>query len=317
MSTEFSKMFNCKYPIIGAPMFLVSNVEMVSEISLAGGVGTFPSLNCRTTEELETWIGEIKEKVKGLPFGVNLILHKSNERYAEDKEIVLKHKVPLIISSLGNPTDLVKEARAIGTKVFCDVINMKHAKKAVSAGADGLIVVSSGAGGHAGPLSPFASIPWFKSEFSVPIIAAGAIASGHSMAAALALGADGVSVGTRFIASKEAQVEEGYKKAIVNSSPESIFMSRALSGVNASVMRTEHTENFYQWENSLKGKLSQWLMYKLMKKGLKLKKKYSWNNVWSAGQSVGEVHEVLSCREIVEKFNQDFKTVKERFNSLC
>ncbi len=311
MSTEFTKMLNCKYPIIGAPMFLVSNVDMVSEISLAGGVGTFPTLNCRSVEQLEEWIVEIKKRVGDLPFGVNLILHKSNTRYEEDKALVLKHKVPFIISSLGDPTKLVKETREIGTKVFCDVINMKHAKKAVSAGADGLIVVSTGAGGHAGPLSPFASIPWFSKEFNIPIIAAGSIASGKTMAAALALGAQGVSVGTRFIASKEAQVEQGYKDAIVESSPESIFMSRALSGVNASVMRTKNTEDFYQWENSFKGKASQWIMYNLMKKGLKLKKKYSWNNVWSAGQSVGEVESVLNCREIVESFMSDFSEVKE------
>ncbi len=296
-------MLGCKYPIIAAPMFLVSNPEMVIETSLAGGVGTFPTLNCRTSEELDQWIVKIKEKVGDLPFGVNLILHKSNTRLEEDKKVVFKHKVPLIISSLGNPQSLLSEARPLGIKVVCDVINTKHARKAVEVGVDGLIVVSTGAGGHAGTLSPFCSLPYFKDLFKdTPIIAAGGISDGRQLHAALSLGASAVSVGTRFIASSEAKVDEGYKNSIVESGPEDIFMSKALSGVNASILKTKESKDFYDWDNSLRGKISQYIQYKLMKSGLKLKKKYSWNNVWSAGQSVGEVKEVLSCREIIDSF---------------
>jgi len=312
LDTDFTKMMGCEYPIIAAPMFLVSNPEMVIETSLAGGVGTFPTLNCRSLYELEDWILRIKDKVGDRPWGVNLILHKSNKRLEEDKKIVLKHKVPLIISSLGNPQDLLKEARPLGTKVICDVINIKHAKKAVEAGVDGLIVVSAGAGGHAGPLSPFNSLPYFKKSFpDTMIIAAGGISSGAQLLSARALGASAVSVGTRFIASKEAEVVEGYKSAIVRSGPEDIFMSKALSGVNASVLRTPESEDFYQWNKSWKGKFSQMLQLLFFKGGLKLKKKYSWNNVWSAGQSVGQVQQVLSCKEIVTSFIEDYHETKK------
>ncbi len=317
MNTSFTQMMGCKYPIIAAPMFLVSNPKMVIETTLAGGIGTFPTLNCRSTEELDLWLTEIKEKVGDLPFGVNLILHGSNTRLQADKEVVFKHKVPLIISSLGNPQDLLSEARPLGIKVICDVINTKHAKKAVSVGVDGLIVVSTGAGGHAGPLSPFCSLPFFKEMFpDTPIIAAGGISSGEQLAASLALGASAVSVGTRFIASKEAEVDEGYKSSIVASGPEDIFMSKALSGVNASILKTKESQKFYEWDNSLRGKISQYITYKFMKSGLKLKKKYSWNNVWSAGQSVGEVRAVLSCKEILEKFIQEFEEVRNKLGQL-
>ncbi len=317
MNTFFTQMMNCKYPIIAAPMFLVSNPEMVIETTLAGGVGTFPTLNCRSSEELDQWITKIKEKVGDLPFGVNLILHPSNTRLEADKEIVFKHKVPLIISSLGNPQALLKEARPLGIKVICDVINTKHAKKAVSVGVDGLIVVSTGAGGHAGTLSPFCSLPYFKKMFpDTMIIAAGGISSGEQLAAALALGASAVSVGTRFIASKEAEVEQAYKDSIVKLGPEDIFMSKALSGVNASILKTKESLKFYDWDRSLTGKLSQYIQYKLHKGGLKLKKKYSWNNVWSAGQSVGEVEKVLTCKEIINKFIAEFNETLSELGKL-
>lgn len=311
LKTDFTEMMGCRYPIIGAPMFLVSNPEMVIQTSLAGGVGTFPTLNCRSLYDLEDWILRIKEKIGDLPWGVNLILHKSNKRLAEDTKIVLKHKVPLIISSLGNPQELLKEARPQGTKVICDVINTKHAKKAVEVGVDGLIVVSAGAGGHAGPLSPFSSLPYFKKQFpGTPIIAAGGISSGEHLLASMALGATAVSVGTRFIASAEADVVKGYKDAIVKSGPEDIFMSKALSGVNASVLKTKESEAFYKWDKSLRGKITQYFQYLFFKSGLKLKKKYSWDNVWSAGQSVGEVDNVLTCKEIVDKFISEYAGAK-------
>jgi nitronate monooxygenase len=307
IKTRFTETFGTKLPIIGAPMFLVSNPTMVSEISLGGGLGVFPTLNCRSVEELDAWTSEIEDKVGDKPYGVNLIVHKSNERLMQDLDLILSRKVSLIVSSLGDPSRLISEAHKKNVKVICDVINLKHGAKALSAGADGLIVVSAGAGGHAGPLSPFASLPWFRKEFpDKMIVAAGSISSGRTMAASLCLGADAVSVGTRFIASKEAQVEQGYKDAIVEATPEDIFMSRALSGVNASVMKTNHNKDFYEWDQSLSGKVYQYIYYNLMKRGLKLKKKFSWNNVWSAGQSVGEVSEIVACREILSQFETEY-----------
>lgn len=313
IDTEFTRMFGCRYPLIGAPMFLVSNVPLVTAVSKAGGLGCFPSLNCRSTEEFEEWVEKIRAEIGDLPYGVNLILHKSNqERLATDLEVVLKNKIPLIISSLGDPTEMIKEAHKNGIKVFCDVINDKHAKKAVDAGADGLVVVGSGAGGHAGPLSPFAAIPWFKEQYKVPVVAAGAIASGKVMASALALGAEGVSVGTRFIASSEAAADQDYKEAVVKAEPGDIFLTPALSGVNASIIKTKETQEFYEWERSFRGKASLWFMSKLMKRGLKLKRKYSWKNVWSAGQSVGQVTSIESSQKIIEDFVLEyFETLKK------
>ena len=307
IKTQFTQLFGTRLPIIGAPMFLVSNPDMVSEISLGGGLGVFPTLNCRSLEELDSWIDEIESKIGDKAYGVNLIVHKSNKRFFQDLDLVLNRNVSLIVSSLGNPSRLISEARKKNVKVMCDVINLKHGEKALRSGADGLIVVSAGAGGHAGPLSPFASLPWFKKKFPDKlIVAAGSISSGKTMAAALCLGADAVSVGTRFIASKEAKVDQGYKDAIVEATPEDIFMSRALSGVKASVIRTKHNQDFYDWDQSLKGKISQYIHYNLMKKGLKLKKKFSWNNVWSAGQSVGEINKIAPCRDILSQFEMEY-----------
>ena len=310
IKTRFTETFGIKLPIIGAPMFLVSNPEMVSEITLGGGLGVFPTLNCRSVAELESWIDQIESKVGDKPYGVNLIVHKSNDRLLQDLDLVLSRKVSLIVSSLGDPSKLISEAHKKNVKVICDVINLKHGEKALRSGADGLIVVSAGAGGHAGPLSPFASLPWFREKFPDKIIvAAGSISSGTTMAASLCLGADAVSVGTRFIASKEANVEKGYKDAIVKATPEDIFMSRALSGVNASIMKTEHNKDFYEWDQSLRGQIYQFIYYNLMKKGLKLKKKFSWSNVWSAGQSVGEVSEIVACREILSQFETEYREI--------
>ena len=307
INTRFTDFFGTKLPIIGAPMFLVSNPDMVSEITLAGGLGVFPTLNCRSVDELEEWLDQIESRVGDKPYGVNIIVHKSNERLKQDLDLVLSRKVSLIVSSLGDPSNLISDAHKRNVKVICDVINLKHGEKALGSGADGLIVVSAGAGGHAGPLSPFASIPWFRQKFPDKlIVAAGSISSGSQMAASICLGADAVSVGTRFIASKEAKVEQGYKDAIVEATPEDIFMSKALSGVNASVMRTRHNKDFYNWDQSFKGKVSQYIYYNLMKKGLKLKKKFSWNNVWSAGQSVGEISEIVACKDILSQFETEY-----------
>ena len=362
ISTRFTELLGTKLPIIGAPMFLVSNPKMVSEITLNGGLGVFPTLNCRSLKELESWLDEIESKVGDKPYGVNLIVHKSNKRFFQDLDLVLRCKASLIVSSLGDPSPIIERVertkrtkrvertgqieqvertgqiertkrierteqaertgqaertrwtRKKNVKVICDVINLKHGEKALRSGADGLIVVSAGAGGHAGSLSPFASIPWFKKMFSDKlIIAAGGVSSGTTMAAALCLGADAVSVGTRFIASKEAKADQGYKNAIVEATPEDIFMSRALSGVNASVIKTKHNQDFYEWDQSLRGKIYQYFYYSLMKKGLKLKKKFSWSNVWSAGQSVGEVHDIITCREILLQFEKEYLKV---LNSL-
>lgn len=316
IETSFTKMLNIRYPIIGAPMFLVSNVDMVIEISEAGGVGTFPALNYRPIEEYQKALKTIKSRTQK-PIGVNIIVNKSNGRQRDDLKYALNAGVELFITSLGNPKTVIEEAHKNGAKVLCDVTNLEHAQKVQDLGADGVIAVGQGAGGHAGPISPLVLIPWLKRKLRIPVIAAGGIADGYSMAGAIAAGAEGVSIGTRFIASKEAGVDQDYKNAVVKASPEDIVMTTRVSGTPAAVIKTEYIEKV--------GTDLPWLIKTL--KDHPLTKKYvvplihltgmkslenaatkpTWKTVWSAGQSVGLVHEILSCREIIEKLVNEYQ----------
>lgn len=322
ISTDFTRMLGIRYPIIGAPMFLVSNVDMVVEISEAGGVGTFPSLNFRPLEKYREALAEIKKRT-AKPVGVNIIVNKSNVRQGDDLRVALDAGVELFITSLGNPKEVIKQAHAQGAKVICDVTNLTHALKVQDMGADGVVAVSSGAGGHAGPISPLVLLPWLKKELSIPVIAAGGIANGQTMAAALALGASAVHVGTRFIASKEATVQDGYKQAIIKSSPEDIVMTTKISGTPAAVINTPDVQKMgleLPWvvkqlkDHSLTkkyvGPLIHWVGMNVLEKSAK---QTTWKEVWSAGQSVGLIDEVTSCKEIIDDFVRDYQ---ETLNSL-
>lgn len=315
IETAFTKMMNVQYPIIGAPMFLVSNVDMVVAISEAGGIGTLPSLNYRPPEKFSEALKEIKLKTKK-PIGVNIIVNKSNSRALTDFKTSLDHGVELFITSLGSPKEIIRDAHAQGAKVICDVINLEHAKKVQDLGADGVIAVSTGAGGHAGPISPIVLISWLQKKLNIPVIAAGGVADGASMASMLTLGASAVSIGTRFIASHEAQVEPAYKEAVVNASPEDIVMTTRLSGTPAAVINTAYIQKM--------GLDIPWYLKFL--KNQKVTKKYavplihflgskaleeaatgpSWKTVWSAGQSVGLIDDILSCKEIIEKLISEY-----------
>jgi nitronate monooxygenase len=318
IETSFTKLFNIRYPIIGAPMFLVSNVDMVVEISEAGGIGTFPALNYRPIEEYQKALKAMKARTQK-PIGVNIIVNKSNTRQNDDLKHALNAGVELFITSLGSPKTVIAEAHKSGAKVICDVTNLEHAKKVQDLGADGVIAVAQGAGGHAGPTSPLVLIPWLKRELKIPVIAAGGIADGHSMAGALACGADAVSIGTRFIASTEAGVEQDYKDAVVNASPEDIVMTTRVSGTPAAVINTPYVQKMgtdLPWliktlkENPLTKKYVVPLIHLAGMRALEqAATKPTWKTVWSAGQSVGLVHEILSCRAIVEKLVREYNQV--------
>ena len=241
IETPFTQMMNIQYPIIGAPMFLVSNADMVVAISEAGGIGTFPSLNYRPEAKFAEALKEMKSRTKK-PIGVNIIVNKSNTRAQADIKTSLDHGVELFITSLGSPKDVIREAHKQGAKVICDVINLEHAKKVQDLGADGVIAVAAGAGGHAGPISPIVLVSWLKKKLEIPVIAAGGIADGATMASMLVLGASAVSVGTRFIACKEAGVDQAYKDAVVRATPEDIVMTTRLSGTPAAVINTPYIE---------------------------------------------------------------------------
>ncbi|MFV3409398.1 NAD(P)H-dependent flavin oxidoreductase [Bdellovibrio bacteriovorus] len=315
IKTSFTDTMGIDYPIIAAPMFLVSNTDIVVEASEAGGIGTFPALNYRPIEQYAEALKNIKSRTKK-PIGVNVIVNKSNTRQNEDIKVALDHGVDMFITSLGSPKSVIQDAHKNGAKVFCDVTNLEHALKVQDMGADGVIAVGAGAGGHAGPISPLVLIPWLKTRLQIPIIAAGGIAHGSMISACLALGASGVSVGTRFIASREAQVDQSYKDAIVKSTPEDIVMTTRVSGTPAAVINTPYVQKM--------GTDLPWAMkilkdYKLTKKymvplihlmGMKSLEaaatKPTWKTVWTAGQSVGLVEEILTVKEIYAKLINEY-----------
>jgi len=317
IKTPFAETMNIKYPIIAAPMFLVSNTDIVVNASEAGGIGTFPALNYRPLEAYAEALKNIKSRTKK-PIGVNVIVNKSNARQADDIKIALDHGVDVFITSLGSPKQVIADAHKNGAKVLCDVTNLEHAKKVQDMGADGVIAVGAGAGGHAGPISPLVLIPWLKSELQIPIIAAGGIAHGSMIAACLALGASGVSVGTRFIASKEATIDQSYKDAIVNSTPEDIVMTTRVSGTPAAVINTPYVQKIgtdLPWilktlkGNSMTKKYAVPLIHLMGMKSLeKAATKSSWKEVWTAGQSVGLVDDILTVQEIFAKLVNEFET---------
>lgn len=315
LKTPFTELMQIDLPIIQAPMFLVSNEDMVVEASEAGGIGTFPALNYRPIEAYAAALKNIRARTQK-PIGVNIIVNQSNTRQKEDLKIALDHGVNLFITSLGNPKNVIAEAHKNGAKVVCDVTNLEHAQKVQDQGADGVIAVGAGAGGHAGPISPLVLIPWLKEKLTIPIIAAGGISHGSQIAAALALGASAVSVGTRFIACKEAQIDPAYKDAIVNSSPEDIVMTTRVSGTPAAVIRTPYIDKIgtdlplalkILKENKHTKKYIVPLIHLAGSKALEAAAtKATWKTVWSAGQSVGLVHEILSCREIMDKLTREY-----------
>ena len=315
IETDFTKLLGCRYPIIGAPMFLVSNADTVVAISEAGGVGTFPALNYRPIEKYREALKEMRARTKK-PIGVNVIVNKSNLRQNDDLKCALDAGVNMFITSLGSPVNVIREAHKNGAKVFCDVTNLQHALKVQDQGADGVIAVGAGAGGHAGPISPLVLVPWLKEKLKIPVIAAGGIAAGSQIAASLALGASAVSIGTRFIASLEAGVDEAYKRAVVDHGPEDIVMTTRISGTPAAVINTPYVQKIGTDLNPI---------LKILKENPRTKKyammlitylgtldlenaatKASWKTVWSAGQSVGLVHEILSCEKIVEKLVAEY-----------
>ena len=296
IKTAVTDMLGIDLPIIGAPMFLVSYPDLVTAVSNAGGIGTFPALNYRSKEELRDGLTEIREKTDK-PIGVNLILlQRHNPNWREQFEMCLEFKIELIITSLGSPRSIIKEAKSVGAKVFCDVTTMKHARIVVKSDADALIAVAQGAGGHAGTISPFSLIPYLKEEFDVPVIAAGSIGTGQQMAAALSLGADAVYVGTKLIASNEAAAQNEYKTMLVDSAPEDIVYTEKISGIPANWLKRS-VEKVELSEGGVDTGLND--EYK------------RWKDIWSAGHGVGQIKEVKSAGGIIKQMVDDYlKTVK-------
>lgn len=312
--TVLTEMLGIRIPIVAAPMFLVSNEDLVVEASEFGALGAFPALNFRPIERYREALAQIRRRTKR-PIAVNVIVNKSNTRQRQDLKYALEAGVEVFITSLGSPKEVIAEAHRNGARVFCDVTNLEHGLKVQDLGADGVIAVSHGAGGHAGPLSPLVLIPWLKSRLSIPVIAAGGVSHGSAVAACLVLGAAGVSVGTRFIASREAGVDAAYKRAVVEASPEDIVLTTRISGTPAAVINTPYVQSQgteLPWilrrlkENAYAKKYAVPLVHALgMRQLERAATRPTWKSVWSAGQSVGLVEDVLSVCEILEKLTRE------------
>lgn len=303
-------------PLIMAPMFLVSSPEMVINGCLKGVVGTFPALNARTATILENWMQEINETLdaakkenpekKIAPWGINYLVHSSNKRYKEDLKLIAKHKPPIIITALGDPGPVVEVAKEYGGIVLSDVINTKFAKKAIEKGADGLILVGSGAGGHAGELNPISFINEVRQFFDGPLVLSGGMTEGKDILAGEILGADFVYMGTRFIPSVESFAQDEYKKMIVDSSIEDIIYTDAFSGVNANYLIPSILKAGLNPDNLQEKKDVDF-------SNMRNESVKAWKDIWGAGHGIGSIKEIQSVTEIIDELKESYNQKKKSF----
>ncbi len=325
-----------RLPVFAAPLFIISNPESVIAQCKAGIVGSFPALNARGEGELERWLDRIEygienfksslekkdKQFKIAPFAVNQIVHSSNKRLNQDLKICANRKVPIMITSLRPPDEVVSAAHSYGGLVFHDVINIRHAEKAIDANVDGLILVASGAGGHAGILNPFAIVSEVRKIFDGPIVLAGAISKGEHILSALAMGVDFVYVGTRFIASKESTAHNNYKKMILDSNSKDIIYTDIFTGIYGNYLEPSISgAGFDLKSRPLLNKLKMayhFALNKLFKKlnFTTLEKKGSkvWKDIWSAGQGVGSIETVTTVQDIVTNMEIEYKDALNELN---
>ena len=295
-------------PIVQAPMFLVSGPEMVIAAAQAGILGSFPTQNARTSEQLATWLDQIVAGCQGKPWAVNLIVHPTFQRRDADLEQILAHRPDLVITALGSPGHIVDAVHRAGSLVFADVINPTFARKAIDAGVDGLVLVCSGAGGHTGPLSPFAFVDAVREFWDGPIILGGGIASGRGINAAKALGVDLAYLGTRFLASRESMVADDYKQMVIDSGVDDIVCSDAITGVNANWLRESLTRAGFDPANMPKKSEMN------VSASVDAKR---WKDIWAAGQSVGPVKSLQTVQEIVNELDQQYQQSQSATASLA
>ena len=290
-----------RVPVIGAPLFILSNPDLVIAQCKAGVVGSFPALNARPAELLETWLDRITNELtaQDAPFAVNQIVHKSNERLAHDLDVCEKFKVPIVITSLGAREDLNTRVHAWGGIVLHDVINVVHAKKALDKGADGLIAVCAGAGGHAGTTSPFALVEEIRRFFDGPLCLAGAISTGRGVLAAQALGADVAYIGSAFIATREANAVEAYKQAVVDGAAADIVYTNLFTGVHGNYLRASITQAGLDPDNLPVSDPSK------MNFGGGASAK-AWKDIWGCGQGIGSVREIAGAAELVARLTREY-----------
>ena len=307
---------NLRVPVVGSPLFLVSGPELVIAQCKAGIIGSFPALNARPAEVLDEWLTRINTELEEYkaanpdavvaPYAVNQICHASNDRLMEDMETCVKHKVPIIITSLRPPAEIVEAAHSYGGVVYHDVINVKHARKAAEEGVDGLILVCAGAGGHAGALSPFALLREVKEWFDGTILLSGAIGDGFCVASALAMGADLAYMGTRFIATEEANADQNYKDMLIQSAADDIVYSSLFTGVMGNYLKPSIAAAGLDPNNlpeADKSKMN-------FGSGGNMKTK-AWKDIWGSGQGIGGIQDVEPVEAVVSRLETEYRTAIE------
>lgn len=312
---------NLRLPVIGSPLFIVSGPELVIAQCKAGVVGSFPALNARPASQLDEWLHQITEELAAhnrdnpdrpaAPFAVNQIVHRSNNRLDEDVAICAKWQVPITITSLGAREDLNQAVHAWGGITLHDVIDDRFARKAIEKGADGLIPVAAGAGGHAGTTSPFALMQEIREWFDGPVALSGSIAHGQSILSAQAMGADFAYIGSAFIATKEANAVEGYKENIVEAKASDIVYSDLFTGVHGNYLRQSIVKAGMDPDNLPKGDISTMNFGS----GGNTEAK-AWKDIWGSGQGIGAVKEVLSVADMVDRLEREYRAAKERLDRV-
>jgi len=308
---------NLSLPVVSAPMFTVSYPDLVLAQCKAGIVGSFPALNARQPELLDEWLTRINEELDQYrrnnpdaivgPLAVNQIVHDSNVRLERDVATCIKHKVPILITSLRAPVrEIIDAVHSYGGIVLHDVINLRHAQKAIDAGVDGLILVAAGAGGHAGRLSPLALVGEARRRFKGPLVLSGAIVSGDGILAAQAMGADLAYIGTRFIASQESNASDEYKQSLVNSTAADIIYSKYFSGVHGNYVRASIVRAGLDPDNLPESEAPK------MSFADERSKAKAWKDIWGAGQGVGQIDDLPSVGEIVERLKEGYAAARER-----
>ena len=307
------------FPVIGAPLFIISNPKLVLAQCIAGVVGAMPALNARPAEQLEDWLAEITEGLAAhnrahperpaAPFAINQIVHKSNERLEHDMALCVKYRVPIIITSLGAREDINAAAHSYGGVVLHDVINNRHAHKAMDKGADGLIAVAAGAGGHAGVKSPFALVQEIRQWFDGPLALSGSIATGGAVLAAQAMGADFAYIGSAFIATHEARASEAYKQAIVDGDSDEVIYSNLFTGVHGNYLAASIRAAGLDPHNLPESDPS--------KMNFGGDKSRAWKDIWGCGQGIGAITQVQSTPELVARLKAEYASARQRLVSAA
>lgn len=325
INTWLCKTFNLKYPILMAPMFLVTNNKMLIEAAKAGITGCIPALNFRTLPDFENALQDLQKNCPGA-WGINLIVNKSNIHL--DKHLALLEKYPpsYVVTSLGSPEETIKRLQHLGVKILCDVVDISYAQKVEALGADAVIAVNSGAGGHAGPIPASILVPMLKEACRIPVLSAGGVGTGKGLLSVLALGADGVSIGSPFIATTECGVSKEYKDAVIQYGAKDIVMSTKVSGTPCTVINTPYVQKIGTEQNLLENFLNHNKQFKKYAKALTFYKgmkaleraafSATYQTVWCAGPSIEFSRKIESIQEIVDRLALEYKVAFENLQKL-